>query len=89
LPRLDVNQPPLASGFILEMFRTHRRFSNAAENLIWNDSALSESRARFGRLQTTKRATDGKIKRVPRFRNFVPKFLSAHCFRSVSDVLSR
>src|SRR5260370_19682190 len=28
LPRLDVNRPPLASGFVLEMFWTHRRFSN-------------------------------------------------------------
>jgi len=34
LPRLDVNRPPLAPGFVLEMFRTHRRFSNAAENPI-------------------------------------------------------
>jgi hypothetical protein len=50
LPRLDVNRPPLASGFVLEMFWTHRRFSTAAENPKWNDSALSESRARFGRL---------------------------------------
>ena len=50
LPRLDVNRPPLASGLVLEMFRANQRFSNAAENPIWNDSALSESRARFGRL---------------------------------------
>jgi hypothetical protein len=34
-------------------------------------------------------STDGKIKRVSRFRNFVPKCLSAHCFGSVSDVASR
>jgi hypothetical protein len=87
LPRLDVNRPPLASGFVLEMFRTHRRFSNAAENPIWNDSALSESRARFGRLRRP--TVDGKIKRVSRFRNFVPKFLSAHCFWSVFDLPSR
>jgi hypothetical protein len=33
--------------------------------------------------------TDGKIKRASRFRNFVPKFLSAHCFKSVSDIPSR
>src|SRR5207244_11421413 len=26
---------------------------------------------------------------LPRCRNFVPKFLSAHCFRSVFDVRSR
>ncbi len=53
LPCLDVNRPPLASGLVLEMFRTHRRVSNAAENPIWNDSSLSESRARFGQLQTS------------------------------------
>jgi hypothetical protein len=32
------------------MFRTHRRFSTAAENPKWNENALSESRASFGRL---------------------------------------
>jgi hypothetical protein len=32
---------------------------------------------------------DGKIKRVPRYRTFGPNYLSAHCFRSVSDVPSR
>jgi hypothetical protein len=32
---------------------------------------------------------DCKIKRIARFRNFVPKFLSAHCFRSLSNVRSR
>src|SRR5229473_2911525 len=37
------------------MFRNHRRFSNAVENPIWNDSALSESRARIGRFYTSKR----------------------------------
>jgi hypothetical protein len=51
LPCLDVNRQPLAPGVVLEMFRTHRRFSNAAENPIWNDSALLESRARTGRLR--------------------------------------
>jgi hypothetical protein len=58
LPRRDVNRPPLASGFVLEMLRTHRRFSNAAENPIWNDSALSESRARTGRLHISHRWQD-------------------------------
>jgi hypothetical protein len=53
LPGLNVNRPPLPPGCVLEMFRTHRRFSNAAENPIWNDSALSESRARSGRLHTS------------------------------------
>ena len=32
---------------------------------------------------------EGKIKRVPRYRTFGPNYLSAHCFRSVSDVPSR
>jgi len=36
LPCLDVNRPPLTPGFVLDMFRTLRRFSNAAENPIWN-----------------------------------------------------
>jgi hypothetical protein len=52
-PGLDVNRPPLASGFVLEMFWTHRRFSNAAENPKWNENALPESCARFGRLHTS------------------------------------
>src|SRR5258708_28149382 len=65
LPSFDVNRPPLAPGFVLEMFRTHRRFSNAAENPIWNDSALSESRARTGRLRGISEVeVEGKIKRV-------------------------
>jgi hypothetical protein len=54
LPRLDVNRPPLASGLVLEMFWTHRRFSTAAENPKWNENTLSESRARTGRLQTNR-----------------------------------
>ena len=32
---------------------------------------------------------EGKIKRVARYRTFGPNYLSAHCFRSVSDVPSR
>lgn len=39
-PRLNVNRPPLTPGFVLEVFRTHRRISNAAENPIWNDNVL-------------------------------------------------
>src|SRR5258708_9040755 len=50
LLRLDVNRPPLTPGLVLEMFRTHQRFSTAAENRKWNENALSKSRARFGRL---------------------------------------
>ena len=59
LPRLDVNRPPLAPGFVLEMFWTHRRISTAAENPIWNDSALSESRARTGRLRKAGKQGEG------------------------------
>lgn len=51
LPGFDVDRPPFTSGFVLEMFWAHRRFSNAAENPKWNDNALSESRAGFGRLR--------------------------------------
>jgi len=50
-PRLDVNRPPLASGFVLEMFWTHQRFSAAAENPKWNENTLSKSRAGIGRLR--------------------------------------
>jgi hypothetical protein len=57
-----------------------RRFSKVVASL----------RVTTGEQGKTGRPTvDGKIKRVPRFRNFVPKCLSAHCFRSVSDVPSR
>ncbi|UPT90289.1 hypothetical protein HAP41_0000015880 [Bradyrhizobium barranii subsp. apii] len=50
-PRLNVYRPKRATRFVLEIFRTHRRSSNAARNPIWNDNALSESRAGFGRLR--------------------------------------
>jgi hypothetical protein len=53
LPRLDVNRPPLASDFLLEMSWTHRRFSTAAENAKWNENTSSKSHARFGRLHPT------------------------------------
>src|SRR6266567_2511249 len=46
-PRLNVYRPRRATRFVLEIFRTHRRSSNAARNPIWNDNALSESRAGF------------------------------------------
>lgn len=38
-PRFDVQRPPLASRFVLEVFRSHRRISTAAENPKWNDIA--------------------------------------------------
>jgi hypothetical protein len=50
-PRLNVYRPKRATRFVLEIFRTRRRSSNAARNPIWNDYALSESRAGFGRLR--------------------------------------
>lgn len=49
--RLRCGSTTIHAGFVLEMFWTHRRFSNAAENPKWNDNALSESRAGFGRLR--------------------------------------
>lgn len=51
LPGFDMYRPKGTVRFVLEMFRTHRRISTAAENPIWNDSARSGSRAGFGRLQ--------------------------------------
>ena len=41
LPRLDVNRPPLAPGRVLEMFRTHRRFFNAAERTRYGTTVHS------------------------------------------------
>jgi hypothetical protein len=70
--------------------RRHRRVSSAAgepESPNWNENKISDRRAGFGRLP--RKGTDCKIKRVSRFRNFVPKFLSAHCFRSICGVPSR
>jgi hypothetical protein len=46
-----VHRPKRTARFVLEIFRTHRRSSNAARKPIWNDNAFSESRAGFGRLQ--------------------------------------
>lgn len=53
LPGFDVDRPPFTSGFVLEMFWAHRRFSNAAENPKWNDNALSESRQDSDAYDTT------------------------------------
>ena len=52
-PRFNVYRPKRTERLVLEIFRTHRRSSNAARNPIWNDNALSERRAGFGRLRTT------------------------------------
>jgi hypothetical protein len=54
-PRFNVYRPKRTERLVLEIFRTHRRSSNAARNPIWNDNALSESRAGFGRLQRDSR----------------------------------
>ena len=51
LPCLHVNRPPFTSAFVLEVFRSHRRFSNAAENLKWYENALLKSCAETGRLR--------------------------------------
>ena len=48
-PCLDVQRPIRAVRFYPGP-RCHRRSSHVRENPIWNDTALSESRARFGRL---------------------------------------
>ncbi len=49
-PCLDVQRPIRAVRFYPGP-RCHRRSSHVRENQIWNDTALSESRARFGRLR--------------------------------------
>ena len=54
LPRLDVQRPPFASGSVLKVFVTHRRFSSAAENPKWNENTLSRRSAETGRLQANR-----------------------------------
>ena len=83
-PCLDVQRPIRAVRFYPGP-RCHRRSSHVREDPIWNDTALSESRARFGRLQTDRRWQD-----KAGFPATGTSFLSScHCFRSVSDVPSR
>src|SRR6266567_3242596 len=53
-PRFNVYRPKRTERLVLEIFRTHRRSSNAARNPIWNDNALSESGAGLGRLHTSR-----------------------------------
>ena len=60
LPRLDVHSPPFSTCFVLKMFRTHRRFSNAAENRY---GTTVHSRKVAQEPDAYSRATDGKIKR--------------------------
>ncbi len=50
-PGLNV-QRPIRAVRLYPGPRCHRRFSHVRENPIWNDTALSESRARFGRLRS-------------------------------------
>src|SRR5271157_3430303 len=59
------------------MIALHRGFSKVI---------ASPRVVRGERAKTNRPTVDGKIKRFPRFRNFVPKCLSAHCFGSVSDL---
>jgi hypothetical protein len=49
-PRLD-GQRPIRAVCVFPGPRRHRRSFHVGENPIWNDTALSESRARFGRLR--------------------------------------
>ncbi|WP_246230276.1 conjugal transfer protein TrbF [Bradyrhizobium cytisi] len=49
-PCLDVQRPPFTSRFVLEVFRSHRRISTAAENPKWNDIARGGRCAETGRL---------------------------------------
>ena len=49
-PRLDVDRPPCPPSCVLEMFRTHRRSSNARRNPIWTANAPPIRCARTGRL---------------------------------------
>ncbi|MGY4303361.1 hypothetical protein ACVIJ6_000604 [Bradyrhizobium sp. USDA 4369] len=49
-PRFDVQRPPFAARFVLEMFGSHRRFSTAAENPKWNDNSRGGRCAETGRL---------------------------------------
>ena len=62
------------------MIALHRGFSKVI---------ASPRLVRGERAKTNRPTVDGKITRFPRFRNFVPKFLSAHCFGSVCGVPSR
>ena len=61
-PCLHVNRPPFTSTFVLEVFRSYRRFSNAAENPKWYESALLKICAETDGYAPT---MDGKIKAPP------------------------
>jgi hypothetical protein len=50
-PRFDVQRPPFAARFVLEMFGSHRRFSTAAENPKWSDNTRGGRCAETGRLR--------------------------------------
>src|SRR5579863_1945468 len=50
LPGVEMNRPPFTPGLVLEMFRTHRRFSAATENPKWNENTSSKRGAGLGRL---------------------------------------
>jgi hypothetical protein len=89
LPGLDANRPPFAPGFVLEMFWPPPEIFQCSRGpKMEREHTLEESR----RTRTFTPEDDrlrGQDKARFRCRNFVPKFLSAHCFRSVSDVPSR
>jgi hypothetical protein len=57
-PRLDVDRQPRLPSRVLEMFRSHRRSSNARRNPKWTANAPPIRCARTGRLHSTKRRRD-------------------------------
>ncbi len=57
-PRFDVQRPPLAARFVLEMFGSHRKFSTVAERPKWNDNTRGGRRAETGRLPADGRSQD-------------------------------
>jgi hypothetical protein len=65
-PCIDVHRPPFTSCLVLEVFRSHRRFSTAAESPRWNANVRSESSATAGRLQGDSRRQDKSVSPVER-----------------------
>src|SRR5260221_6571767 len=70
-PRFNVQRPVRTVCLFPRTSSTHRRTSHERENPIWNDTALSESRARFGRLQLTLCARLGRQDKA-NFRSRLP-----------------
>ncbi|WP_158231307.1 hypothetical protein [Bradyrhizobium sp. C9] len=66
-PRFDVQQPPPASRLVLEVFRSHRRISTAAENPKWNDIT------RGGRCAETRRLPPARLGEIKGARRSKPQ----------------